>query len=69
MSNQLQRHVLREYPQLYFVIAAAILVGKVLGVPPTSFSSWPIVVLVVALSCAFGVFGIRSKAERAKVEG
>jgi hypothetical protein len=69
MSNQLQRYVLREYPQLYFAIAAAIVVAKVLGVPPTGFISWPIVLVVVAASCVFGVLGIRAKAERAKLEG
>lgn len=66
--SKLQRYVLREYPQLYFVIAAAILVGKVLAVPPTGFLAWPIILAAVVASCVFGVLGIRAKAERAKLE-
>lgn len=62
--SALQRHILRKHPELYFVIAAAILVAKVIGVPPTSFISWPIAILVVVLSCVFGVMGMKAKAQQ-----
>ncbi|MEN9354976.1 MAG: hypothetical protein RL318_2301 [Fibrobacterota bacterium] len=62
--SHLQRYVLRKYPQLYFVIAAVILVAKVLGIPPTGFIAWPLALLVVAITCVLGVMGMRTNAKQ-----
>ncbi|MBK8803333.1 MAG: hypothetical protein IPN71_14990 [Fibrobacteres bacterium] len=62
--SYLERTILRHHPELYFVIAAAILGGKIFSIPPTNYTPWPLIVVIVILSCVFGVRGIRAKAQQ-----
>ena len=63
MSNRAFNRLLKEFPVLYFVLAAVILGAKAFNVPPTSAMSWLVLGLVSAVFCAFGAFGLRSKAK------
>ncbi|MBK9578093.1 MAG: hypothetical protein IPK50_09430 [Fibrobacterota bacterium] len=55
------RSLFRKYPELYFALAALLLILKAFNIQPTSHTAWPPAILAMLLCCVMGAIGLRSK--------
>lgn len=65
IGNKIQSSILREYPQIYFVVAGIVVATKVFHLSPAAMS-WPLTALVVGVMSFLGWMGIQAKKKAAE---